>query len=78
MKGQKEISPGAYKRFDGKLLTVLNVAPHTEGNYKLVIYFFDDQPNDWLATPEDVFHEVIPGQQIPRFQRMTEKASNAT
>lgn len=67
------ISAGRYENVQtGKIFVVLNVAKHTEANYRLVIMHEEDKPSEWEATPETVFEERIIKDKIEatRFRRL--------
>ena len=64
--------PGRYKHFRGTIYTVVGVAEHTEGDYKLVVYHLEGQPEQMYARPLGMFCEDVikDGVHVPRFERL--------
>jgi hypothetical protein len=64
--------PGRYKHFKGTIYIVVGVAEHTEGDYKLVVYYPENQPDKLYARPLEMFCErvVVGGEEVPRFVRL--------
>ncbi len=58
MMKETDITPGRWERRDGLIVNVIGVAPHTEANYKLVIFHPEDNPKDIQATPVSVWTEL--------------------
>ena len=55
---RRQIKPGKWKdEKTGEMLIVTAIAPHTEADYRLVIWHPETTPEDLKATPESVFHE---------------------
>ena len=54
----QEIKPGKWKdEKTGQILIVTGVAPHTEADYRLVLWHSEEEPKEIKATPESVFNE---------------------
>jgi hypothetical protein len=55
---ETDIIQGKWQRRDGLIVKVLGVAPHTEANYKLVIWHPEEKPEELQATPTTVWTEL--------------------
>jgi hypothetical protein len=64
--------PGRYKHFKGTIYTVVGIAEHTEGDYKLVVYHTEEQPERMYARSLEMFCDevIVAGGHVPRFVRL--------
>lgn len=67
---ETDIKPGRWQRNDGARFVVIAVAPHTEANYKLVVYHPENQPDNVMATPTTVWLERRSGGESYLFRRV--------
>ncbi len=76
----KEIKPGIYKHYKGKLYEVIGIARHSETLEELVVYkaLYESKEfgrNAVWVRPKAMFAEkvVVDGNEVPRFEFIREK-----
>jgi hypothetical protein len=68
----REVEPGRYKHFKGDIYIVIGVAIHTEGDYKMVVYHPEGNPEKLFVRPLGMFKEkvLVKGVETPRFEKI--------
>jgi len=67
----RKVSPGKYKHFKGQVYIVIGVASHTEGDYKMVVYYSENKPEELYCRPLEMFLEkvLVKDIYVPRFEK---------
>ena len=51
------------------VMIVTGIALHTEGDYRMIVWHPENQPNELRATPVSVFNDTLPSS-LPRFRKV--------
>lgn len=72
MRSEADIKSGKWKEIDGEVITVIGVALHTTGDYKVVVFHPESNATELRVIPISAFLEQVfrNGSQTNRFSRL--------